>query len=347
MYLPLLARRWTAVPRKPTLNAIDNPDKNDSYRLSWTYDPGAPPIVADSFTLQEDTNSGFTSPTDYTDYSVQGNTFFIDFSDKGEGTYYYRVRGNNVNGPGRWSDVVSTEVKGDFFDGFNDPNSGWITHDIQTGLSGCDTARENLDYKYDLFFENGRYKVFVPLDCRAGGQNGDTRHIYPVLFAPNTTRPAERTCVGMTGSFETWDSYWSFWGIAFAASQDKSTVYSLEVNNLGDWGIIKRTGYQYPGPNHPYLNENRQPVEDETQYVGGLRWPAKAAFNLNRLKVEVGISEVIFYINDIEAYRITNPYIVNEIRSLRYVGIIGGNWEITPTQIGYDHFYVDKGCDDY
>jgi hypothetical protein len=65
------------------------------------------------------------------------------------------------------------------------------------------------------------------------------------------------------------------------------------------------------------------------------------------LKVEIGTSSVIFYVNGEKVYTLSSSWHVNQIRALKNVGIIGGNWEITPTQIGYDYFYVDEGCDDY
>jgi hypothetical protein len=214
-------------------------------------------------------------------------------------------------------------------------------------LSGCDSARENLDYKFNLFYEGGRYKINVPLDCRAGGDHGDTRHIFPVSSVPGILRPGPRTCLETTASFETWDPYWSFYGLVFAASNDWSTVYSFEVNNLGDWAILRRTGYQYPGPNHPFLNETRDPVEPGADWSGKQRTPARTAFERNKLRVEVGLTEVIFYINDSKVYTITNPTIVNQIRAHPKIGIIGGDWEITPTQIGFDYYIVDEGCDTY
>jgi hypothetical protein len=327
----------TVLPEAPVLSAIDNPSKSSSYTVSWSAVSGA-----QSYQLEEATSADFANATVI--YSGTGLTHQV--SGKSTGTYYYRVRSVYQALTSPWSNQVSTEVvaTADYYDSFGNANSGWTTHRALSGLVGCDSARENLDYKYDLYYQNGRYKVNVPLDCRAGGVHGDTRHIYPVNFAPGVKRPSTRTCVGMGGSFEDYDPYWSFWGVVFAASDDKSTVYSLEVNNLGDWGIKKRENYLYPGPNHPYLNENRT---DIVGYVGGLRWPAKTAFERNDLKVEITRNKLTFYINNVEVYAVNEAYIVNEVNALRNVGIIGGNWEISPTTIGYDYFYIDEGCDTY
>jgi hypothetical protein len=150
----------------------------------------------------------------------------------------------------------------------------------------------------------------------------------------------------MRGSFEKHDNqWWSFWGLVFAANDDRSIVYSLEVNHEGDWAITKRVGYLYPGPNHPFENETRIHIEDWTGKYP--RWPAKMGYDANTLKVEIASNEVKCYINGHLVYTIQEPAIVNEINALKRVGIIGGDWEIAPTQIGYDYFFLDEGCDTY
>ena len=336
-YFPIIFKRWPPIPYAPTLDNIDNTDENGDYTVSWSYNDDNPDVPdPDTYTLQEATNTDFTDAVNI----YEGPNESHDVTNKDEGTYYYRVQGHNEHGPGEWSSVKSANVVSpDFFDNFSSSSSGWTTHKSRCCLSGCDSARQHLNYKYDLYYGGGWYHVNVPLDCRGGGNHGDTRHIYPVSFAPGVERSTSETCIGLKGRFEEWDPYWSFWGLVFAASEDMSTVYSLEVNNLGDWGIIKRTGYQYPGPNHPFENETRTNI---VPYIGEQRWPAKAGFTSNTLMVRVTNKKVKLYINGEEVYSFSE-----EILSLKRVGIIGGNWEITPTQIGYDYFFVDEGCDDY
>ena len=334
VYFPLVFKRWPPIPYAPTLNDIDNTDQDGNYTVNWSYGYDDPPVI--TYTLQEATDASFTSPTE----CYPGSSISYEFSDKDGGTYYYRVRGHNTWGPGEWSNVKSaTVVSLDYFDDFNASGSGWTTHNARCCLSDCDNARQHLDYKYNLYYAGGRYHVNIPLDCRGGGNHGDTRHIYPVSFAPGVERPTSETCIELKGRFEEPDTYWSFWGVVFAASDDKSTVYSLEVNDIGDWAILKRTGYQYPGPNHPFENETREPI---VSYTGDHRWPVKAGSTPNTLMVRVTNQKVKAFINGYEVYNFSRE----EIPSLRRVGIIGGDWEITPTQIGYDYFFMDEGCDD-
>ncbi len=106
IYLPLMALRWPPVPGSPVLNAISDADNDASYIVSWSYDPGTPPISADNYTLQEDDNADFTSPTEYDGLSNPS----YQFTGKDPGVYYYRVRGNNSYGAGAWSNVESITV---------------------------------------------------------------------------------------------------------------------------------------------------------------------------------------------------------------------------------------------
>ncbi|MGD1993763.1 MAG: hypothetical protein PVI59_11270, partial [Anaerolineae bacterium] len=234
-----------------------------------------------------------------------------------------------------------------FYDSFNNNNNGWPTHEADCCLdpSICYDARQNLSYKYSLWFEDGRYHVHVPLDCRASPtqNHGDTRHIMPVTFAPGIRRPTDVTCIEARGRVERWDSYWSFWGLVFAASSDMNTIYTLEVNNLGNWGVIRRDGYEFPGLNHPTDDLNSQTPIVPYSEANAQRDPADPFPSANILRARIEGNTVRLYINGVQVHQFTDP----SIGGLRYVGLIGGDWEITPTQIGYDYFYLDEGCDDY
>ena len=129
-------------------------------------------------------------------------------------------------------------------------------------------------------------------------------------------------------------------GLAFAASANKRTIYTLEVNNLGDWAVIRRSGYNYPGPNHPHENEEREEIDE---WTGALRPPANPFDGWNVLRAEVEGDHVKLYVNGERKVTLT----LDDVSSLRNVGIFGGDWEITPTRISFDYFFVDEGCDTY
>ena len=101
IYLPLILNNFPFTPAAPVLNAISNADGDGSYTVSWTSSEGA-----DTYTLQEDDNAAFSSPT--TAYEGSGTSKGI--SGKYIGTYYYRVKASNAYASSGWSNVQSVVV---------------------------------------------------------------------------------------------------------------------------------------------------------------------------------------------------------------------------------------------
>ena len=340
VWLPAVTSNY---PPIPILSPIPEPDANNSYTVSWSSVGNV-----DNYVLQESTSADFGTITNRwqlteTSQLVQ-NTI-------AHGTRYYRVRADNANrwGEGSWSNVQSVQLFTNYFDSFDDPNSGWFTHSAKCCLTpgvcdGVSGERINLDYKYSLYYQDGRYHTYIPTNCLEGGDHGWTRHIYPISFAPDIVRPTARTCIGMRGSFEKYN-WVSKWGIVFAASDDMSTNYVFWVDDRGDFGITRRTGYQFPGPNHSYVGtEERKWILEP---ANGHRPPAKPYDAPNSLKVEFNSKSILFYLNGELVYTLNEAWWVNEINTLQNVGIFGGNWEWGDTQIGYDYFFVDEGCDNW
>jgi len=137
----------------PTLNAIDNSDSDGNYTVSWSavslaaqatnltdtplsvtdvytvYLPLVMKGVGTTYTLQEDDNAGFTSPTEVyngpdTSWSATG---------KAAGTYYYRVMVSNSNGDSIWSNIQSVTVNpaggtGIVNGNFESGSTGWTEY---------------------------------------------------------------------------------------------------------------------------------------------------------------------------------------------------------------------------
>jgi len=101
VYIPLSLKSFPFTPDAPVLNAISNEDGDGSYTVSWSSSEGA-----DTYTLEEDDNTGFSSPT--TVYS--GSSTSKAISGRDVGTYYYRVRASNANASSGWSNVKAVEV---------------------------------------------------------------------------------------------------------------------------------------------------------------------------------------------------------------------------------------------
>ena len=118
VYFPLVMRYYPPIPYPPTLNIASN-DGYGNYSLSWVY--GYPDFTPTSYHFQEATDAAFTNLTiDGTRLSPQ------TFTDQAPGTYYYRVRGVNIYGPGAWSNTQMIVVASQgFFDDFSNSNTGW------------------------------------------------------------------------------------------------------------------------------------------------------------------------------------------------------------------------------
>ena len=105
VYLPLVVKSLPA----PVLNAINNADGDGNYTVSWNAVVGAT-----SYTLEEDDNATFTSPT--TQYNAAGTSW--NAAGKAAATYHYRVQASNSGGNSGWSATQSTTVN---------PSGGWTT----------------------------------------------------------------------------------------------------------------------------------------------------------------------------------------------------------------------------
>lgn len=133
VYLPIVLRSYGA-PAAPTLNSISNPDGDGNYTVSWSASSGAT-----GYTLQEDDNASFTSPT--TAYS--GAATSTNISGKGPGTYYYRVNASNSYGTSGWSNVQSVVVAG-----LTGPTPGFWQEDDTYGCAGCSEFYVTSDSAY-------------------------------------------------------------------------------------------------------------------------------------------------------------------------------------------------------
>ena len=89
------------LPGTPSLSPISNVNSIENYLVRWTVMSGAI-----SYTLQEDDNADFNSPTnrymgENTQYQVSGQL---------TGKWYYRVKATNSYGESDWSNIVSSTV---------------------------------------------------------------------------------------------------------------------------------------------------------------------------------------------------------------------------------------------
>jgi C1A family cysteine protease len=100
VYLPLVVKRYPPIPETPVLYSIGGAG-DGNYTVSWSS-----AALADTYVLEEDDNSAFSSPTPYPATAAT----FRSFNGKGIGAYYYRVKASNSWGDSGWSNVQSAWV---------------------------------------------------------------------------------------------------------------------------------------------------------------------------------------------------------------------------------------------
>ena len=100
---PLVLSNWPPLPHEPALSAISNSDGNGFYNVSW-----ASAENAETYSLEEDDNSGFSSPTEV--YNGAGTSWPVPGPGKTAGNFYYRVRGHNTWGYGGYSNSEAVTV---------------------------------------------------------------------------------------------------------------------------------------------------------------------------------------------------------------------------------------------
>ena len=169
----VLAAVGNTGPDAPALSPINNPDGDGSYTVSWgavsfaaqveddftdtplsvtdvysVYLPLVMKNVGTTYTLQEDDNAAFTSPT----VVYEGSNTSWGATGKVDGTYYYRVMASNLSGDLIWSNIQSVTVNtgggtGIVNGNFESGSTGWTefsTHGwdiIVTNFPGTITAR--------------------------------------------------------------------------------------------------------------------------------------------------------------------------------------------------------------
>ncbi len=98
----LTALQAVIPPSAPTLLPVANPDGDGTFLVDWS-DVSS----ADSYTLQEDDNLGFASPSSL--YGGVTSRFMV--TDQVGGTWYYRVRASNDVGSSPWSNTRVVTVR--------------------------------------------------------------------------------------------------------------------------------------------------------------------------------------------------------------------------------------------
>jgi hypothetical protein len=313
-------------PGTPVLSAISNPTGLDTYLLDWNDVPNA-----DEYTLQEDDDASFPSPTTISSLAISQKWI----TGGSPGTWYYRVRSKNANGVSSWSNLVSTTVKPETPDLNPITNPGntdayTITWSSEVGADGYLLQEANtltfIGAETRYFGGGTQYQVTGQADgtwhyrVRAYNDGGDSGWSDPeqvtvtfsTLSAPNLLiidNPAHEP------------SFWVDWSDVISA-----TSYTLEESDnpyFSDPVIV------YSGPmTETYL----------TSRDGGSLYYRVRAFNDAESSPwsEWRMTEVVYktYL-PVTLKEYSPPEIWSTITTLDFEGAFPGDWQIYPTSGSY------------
>lgn len=348
VYLPLVARRWPPIPYPPSIG-VTTPDLGGNYTVSWTYGAHASVTIPTSYELQEALDASFSAATSYT---LPGSTYAYNFTDKPGGMYYYRVRGHNAYGAGEWSQTVSASVSRVYRDEFSDPTSGWHTGEDQR-YNFWDPNWPGWETVSYINYQDGHYRFYIPLTRHAGG-DVDTWWVWPAVSAPlpeamkpipdNYCIEARARFVSHTGSGIIW---WAHWGIVFGGNEPFTDLYTFQINDNRNRSVIHYPYYAYPGNNNIryrtvyqdyQTNVEHRLIDWENDGYQFYNINSNPAYNV--IKVVVHGGRVDCYVNDVWMVRYDfGPGLPHD-----KIGLIAGNWEVTPQELLVDYFRYDPAC---
>lgn len=332
VYLPLVMRRFPAVPYPPVLNEISNADLDGNYTVSWAYNGPYDVQAPTSYTLQESTSADFSTGVQETTFSA--STYSMNVTGKASATYYYRVRGNNTAGAGEWSNVRSVVVMSALTDDFSNSGSGWPVATYKRSDGGDLMRVEYVDGTY-------RMKIMLATSDQNNYKMGLVKA--PDRFIP----PSANYDVSVSHFFAQAEMPFPGYapsegkaGIVFAANADYTTLYVFEWNWEGACAVNRYNSVSWP-------------VSGYSGYGGSMTWTKirdwGSCSNLlggsynqtNRLLVEVRDNRATVYVYNNGVKTQIASFTDDALRTHRRVGLITGSWKWTPVESRFDNFKLE------
>jgi uncharacterized repeat protein (TIGR01451 family) len=325
MRFPFFVKHWPPLPYAPVLyDIVSPPIGGNDYTVKWSHEYTTVTVI--SYTLQEATNASFIGAVEY-EIPHAGTLTEKQFTDKPDGTYYYRVAGHNDYGRGPWSNTKSVTVFTVYFDDFSNTGSGWpvSSGDIKDdrGVVHGQWYRRYKDGDYQLYVEDGTCRV-----C--------DWWVQPAALAPYTP-PTNKYCVETKMKFER-GHYWANMGLVFGATDDYKTLYAACLSRDVDadklhWFIVRQDDYD--------VKLGRTGCSKPEFGIGGYDWDGTSRYDWNHVKVSVDGDTIKLYIGGY--YK--GKFKLDGLTAMTRVGVVGGDAEIPPTDIRYQWFKVTPNAE--
>jgi uncharacterized repeat protein (TIGR01451 family) len=332
-YFPIVYRNY---PPIPVLDSIPLP-VSGAYDVSWDCDS----TYVDYYELQEATDDNFTQGIKT--YTTTALSYHVD---KGStlDNWYYRVRAIGDWGDGSWSN--DEKISTGFYDGFDSSGSGWLDEE---GAMYVDQYGVRHEWKRD--YKSGQYRLKV----EEGGPLAWFWH--PAAWAPYKPN-TDKYCIETYVKFSE-GNVWANMGVIMGSSdddRDKMELYAFCLGRDDDfglgWFLMYKDNYKFPSDNAKLRGGCSQPTGDKIEGFakagGGVRDGTNKE-GWNRVRLGVDGDKVKVYIGN--HYKgeagITGDEkdVLSGLHNMKYVGVIGGDYELTPIDIRYEYFKVTLNSD--
>ncbi len=322
-FVPYFPKRWPPLPNAPTLYDIADPGVGvNDYIVRWSYDYTVGQPI--SYTLQEANNPDFIGAGEYV-VQHTGTENELAFTDKPDGTHYYRVYAHNEWGHGPPSNVKSVTIFTAYFDDFSTVGTGWPN---ERGDIIDDRGEDQGDWYRR--YKGGEYQISIPqAECWTCYW-----FLQPDAFAPYRP-PTNKYCVETRARFEE-SGWWANMGLIFGADEKNKKLYSLCLSQGGfadrlGWFLMMKDDYSFP----------HRGCSGPTEKIDGDDRDGTSRDDWNNLKVGVNGDTVRVWIGGL--YK--GKYTMDGLTSMTRVGLIGGVYEILPVDARFDYFKVTPNSD--
>ncbi|MBN1978766.1 MAG: DUF11 domain-containing protein [Anaerolineae bacterium] len=324
-YLPMVMYNY------PPVVVMDPIEVLEGIVYTVTWDCGSCELQADQFVLQEATDADFTQ--NVTEYTTTATSRFFSKGSSSD-IYFYKVRADGDWGQGQWSNVESIG----FYDEFDDASTGW-PDDRGVMYVGGDGVVHYWWRKYLPTTGSGQYRILID-------QGGPYAWFYQP-FAPAPYVPSSnKYCIETEMKFEE-GNMWANMGVVIGAHETDTQIYAfcMSRNNedgLG-WFLMRKDDYQFPTDEPKYRRGCSGPtfkIEGFAPAGQGVR-TGTSRESWNRVRLGIDGDTVKVYIGNYYKGEAT----LAGLHNTTYIGLIGGDYELTPIDIRFDYFKVIQGSD--
>jgi hypothetical protein len=242
-----------------------------------------------------------------------------------------------------------------YFDDFDNPATGWPSD----GSPICNPHTNELVTKagkpwmvveWTRGYVSGEYQIFIP-----PGNATAVWFCQPIALAPyilNTdVYTVETSARYVDGTYEAWtlNNWWDNLGLIFGANNDGSRLFMLCLGTQRytdgtrsiNWAIFAHTPGApriHPGAALTYVFPYRTCAEEHNRVSAwSEKWVNDNGYN--HLQAVVNGNNVNIYINGNHG----GAWNIPELSDMTRVGVTGGDYEYTPTDVRFDWFKTTLG----